>query len=112
MLWRTVSRSAADGGEYPVQEDAFLNGTTALARVAEHDRREWTMTGVAEQTPRVAFVSVEAAARFLGISRGMAYQQAHEYLNHGDGLRCVRIGNRLLVPVAWLEQLADLPYGV
>lgn len=69
------------------------------------------MTGIAEQTPRVAFVSVEAAARFLGISRGMAYQQAHRHLDHGDGLHCVRIGNRLLVPVAWLEQLAGLPYN-
>lgn len=67
------------------------------------------MTGIAVQTGRVAFVSVEAAARFLGISRGMAYQQARRHLDHGDGLRCVRIGNRLLVPVAWLEQLAGSP---
>ena len=64
------------------------------------------MWEVVEQGQRVAFVSVDAAARFLGISRGMAYQQAHEHLDHGGGLRCVRIGHRLLVPVSWLEQLA------
>lgn len=64
------------------------------------------MSEVVDLGDRVAFVSVEAAARFLGISRGMAYQQAHEHLDHGGGLRCVRIGNRLLVPVSWLEQLA------
>lgn len=67
------------------------------------------MTGVAERSTRSAFVSVETAARFLGISRGMAYQQARQHLAHGGGLRCVRIGHRLLVPVAWLEQLAGLP---
>lgn len=55
---------------------------------------------------RPAFVSVEQAARFLGISRGMAYQQAHHHLAHGGGLHCLRLGNRLLVPVAWLESLA------
>lgn len=64
------------------------------------------MTEVAERVQRVAFVSVEAAARFLGISRGMAYQQANHHLQQGTGLRCVRIGNRLLVPVSWLEELA------
>jgi len=67
------------------------------------------VTGTTERAPRAAFVSVETAARFLGISRGMAYQQARQHLEHGDGLRCVRIGHRLLVPVAWLEQLADSP---
>lgn len=66
------------------------------------------MTEVAEQSGRAAFVSVEDAARFLGISRGMAYQQARQHLEHGDGLRCVRIGHRLLVPVAWLHQLAGI----
>lgn len=66
------------------------------------------MTEAAEHTRRAAFVSVEDAARFLGISRGMAYQQARQHLEHGDGLRCVRIGHRLLVPVAWLEQLAGI----
>ena len=66
------------------------------------------MSKIAEPAPRVAFVSVEAAARFLGISRGMAYQQAHLYLDRGDGLVCVRIGHRMLVPVSWLEQLAGL----
>lgn len=66
------------------------------------------MTEVAERQWRAAFVSVEDAARFLGISRGMAYQQARQHLQYGDGLRCVRIGHRLLVPVAWLEQLAGV----
>jgi hypothetical protein len=66
------------------------------------------MSEVVEHGQRAAFVSVETAARFLGISRGMAYQQAHDHLEGGGGLRCVRIGHRLLVPVAWLEQLAGV----
>jgi hypothetical protein len=70
------------------------------------------VTDVAEQARRVGFVSVEAAARFLGISRGMAYQQAHQHLEHGTGLRCVRIGSRLLVPRSWLEGLADATLDV
>jgi len=67
------------------------------------------MAKITERPPRAAFVNVETAARFLGISRGMAYQQARQHLDHGGGLHCVRIGHRLLVPVAWLEQLAGLP---
>lgn len=57
---------------------------------------------------RPAFVSVEAAARYLGISRAMAYQQAHHHLANGDGLHCVRLGTRLLVPVAWLHAVAGV----
>lgn len=64
------------------------------------------MAEAVDQAPRVAFVNVETAARFLGISRGMAYQQARQHLDTGGGLRCIRIGHRLLVPVSWLEQLA------
>lgn len=67
------------------------------------------MAEISDRAPRVAFVNVETAARFLGISRGMAYQQARQHLDGGGGLHCVRIGHRLLVPVAWLEQLAGLP---
>lgn len=67
------------------------------------------MTEATGRSPHVAFVNVETAARFLGISRGMAYQQARQHLEHGDGLHCIRIGHRLLVPVAWLEQLAGIP---
>lgn len=52
------------------------------------------------------FVSVTEAARFLGISRGLAYKLAHQYLTTGHGLVCERFGNRILVPLAWLEQQA------
>lgn len=43
-----------------------------------------------------AFVSIESAARFLGISRAMAYEQANRFLDDGDGLRCIRLGHGLL----------------
>jgi hypothetical protein len=56
--------------------------------------------------PGATFVSVEEAARFLGISRGLAYSETHRYLAAGEGLCCIRIGNRILVPVAWLEEQA------
>lgn len=55
-----------------------------------------------------AFVSVETAAKYLGISRAMAYQQAHQHLTHGGGLHCVRLGTRLLVPIAWLHTVAGV----
>ncbi len=45
-------------------------------------------------------VSVEDAARILGISRGAAYTHAR----HGS-LPTVRLGKRLLVPKAALEKL-------
>jgi excisionase family DNA binding protein len=45
-------------------------------------------------------ISVEDAARILGISRGLAYEAARR----GE-LPCIRIGRRLLVPRARLLDL-------
>ena len=48
-------------------------------------------------------MSVTAAARALGISRGLAYE-----LVHRGELPAVRLGRRLLVPVAALDRLVGL----
>ena len=59
------------------------------------------------------FVGVEAAARALGISRGLAYELCREYLaGRRDGIPCRRFGpRRILVPRAALEHLADLAWN-
>lgn len=51
-------------------------------------------------------VSVERAAKILGVSRGLAYQAVH-----GGQLPALRIGRRLRVPTAPLLRLigSDLP---
>lgn len=49
---------------------------------------------------RPATVSVDEAARLLGISRGAAYRAVHR----GD-LAAFRIGKRILVPVGRLGEL-------
>lgn len=53
------------------------------------------------------FVNIDDAARFLGISRGLAYKEAHRFLETGEGLRCLRVGDRLRVPTTWLDRLAE-----
>ncbi len=55
------------------------------------------VTGVAEE--RVT-MTVEEAARLLGISRGLAYEMARQ-----GRLPTLRLGRRLLVPRARLERL-------
>ena len=53
------------------------------------------------------FVSVEEAARRLGIGRTLAYDLCRLYLNNRPGgLPCIRLGRRLLVPVWAIEELA------
>lgn len=47
-----------------------------------------------------ATITVEEAARVLGISRGSAY----EAVRRGD-IPTIRIGRRLIVPVAALERM-------
>jgi hypothetical protein len=49
------------------------------------------------------FVNIDDAARFLGISRGLAYKEAHRFLETGVGLRCIKVGDRLRVPQTWLD---------
>jgi hypothetical protein len=63
------------------------------------------MDPVAHDSPP-AFCSVALAARTLGISRSAAYQRANEWLDTDGrhGLPCVRLGRRILVPNAIIEQ--------
>ncbi len=46
-----------------------------------------------------AFISVQEAATELGISAGLAYRLANEFLTNGgrSGIPCTRLGRRLLV---------------
>ena len=55
-----------------------------------------------------AFCSVAQAARFLGISRALAYRMVREFEASGgaSGLPTVRFGGRLLIPAAALRRLA------
>jgi excisionase family DNA binding protein len=48
-------------------------------------------------------ISVEEAARILGISRGTAYAHAHD-----GSLPTIRLGRRLLVPKAGLEKMLSV----
>jgi excisionase family DNA binding protein len=47
-----------------------------------------------------ATVSVEQAARLLGISRNLAFKAVHD----GE-LPAIRVGRRILIPVAQLDAL-------
>ena len=49
-------------------------------------------------------VSVEEAARLLGISRGLAYL----LVNRGD-IPSIRLGRRIVVPRRALDRLLDVP---
>ncbi len=52
------------------------------------------------------FVSVEEAARRIGIGRTLAYDLCRAFQDQRPGgLCCVRLGRRLLVPVWAIEQL-------
>jgi hypothetical protein len=68
-----------------------------------------TTTGHAgpKERSKARFVNIDDAAMFLGISRGLAYKEAHRFLETGDGLRCVKVGERLRVPRRWLDRLAE-----
>lgn len=51
-------------------------------------------------------VSVEEAARRIGIGRTLAYSLCRAFeAGQPGGLRCVRLGRRLLVPVSAIEEL-------
>jgi len=67
------------------------------------------ITGRTEPRERsdTRFVNIDDAARFLGISRGLAYKEAHRFLETGEGLRYVNVGDRLRVPRTWLNALAE-----
>ena len=54
------------------------------------------------------FLRVEEAAHALGISRSMAYALANEWLRSDGthGLPCIRLGKRIVVPRAVIDQWA------
>lgn len=56
------------------------------------------------------FVRVEDAAAQLGISRSSAYEAANAWLRTegGEGLPCIRIGRRILVPQAAIDRWAAI----
>jgi excisionase family DNA binding protein len=60
--------------------------------------------------PASAFITIREAAAQLGISEGLAYRMANEYLaSHGSGgLPCVRFGRRLLVSRGDIANLVQL----
>jgi len=51
-------------------------------------------------------VSVEEAARILGISRGLAYQMVHQ-----GKMPVLRFGRRMVVPKRAIERLLEEPRG-
>lgn len=51
-----------------------------------------------------ATVNVEAAARILGISRGLAYEMVHQ-----RKIPVLRFGRRMLVPKKALDRLLQKP---
>ena len=52
-------------------------------------------------------LTVGDAAKALGISRTVAYRMANEYVESGgeEGLPAIRLGKRLVVPKAMLDEL-------
>jgi excisionase family DNA binding protein len=56
------------------------------------------------------FMTVDEAAAYLGISRGLAYSLANRYVDTGgrEGLPASRLGRRLLVKRAGIERLIGL----
>lgn len=59
------------------------------------------------------FISVDEAARLLGISRSLAYEFANRWIqsDEGEGLPAIRLGRRLLVKRAALEKMASVEDG-
>jgi excisionase family DNA binding protein len=57
-----------------------------------------------------AFITVREAAKRLGISEGLAYRMANQYLASGGaaGIPCVRFGRRLLVSRNDIARLVDV----
>jgi excisionase family DNA binding protein len=60
-----------------------------------------------------AFITVREAAEQLGISEGLAYRMANEYLatNGAGGIPCVRFGRRLLVSRSDIPSLVHVNLG-
>jgi hypothetical protein len=62
----------------------------------------------AQRTRR--FCGVPEAAKELGISRSAAYELANAWLksNGADGLPCLKLGRRIVVPTAVLDEWATV----
>ena len=56
------------------------------------------------------FMTVQEAAKALGIGEALAYRMANEFLSSGGatGIPCVRLGRRLLVSRRGLDRLATI----
>ena len=56
------------------------------------------------------FIRIQEAAKRLGISKNSAYQAAHRYIETGgrEGMPCIKLGGRYLVPTASLERWTQL----
>jgi excisionase family DNA binding protein len=63
---------------------------------------------ILESIPKPETVTVETAARILGISRMAAYQAVNE---KPPQIPCIRIGRRILVPLAQLRAMLEQPRG-
>jgi hypothetical protein len=66
-----------------------------------------TMSDNSQENPP-AFYSVVRAAHLLGISRSSAYDLANEWLDSDgkEGLPCIRLRRRILIPAAIIDQWA------
>ena len=71
------------------------------------------MSSTRSGTAPSLFVGVDEAARLLGISRSLAYELANQWIDSDEaaGLPAVRLGRRLLIKRAALEQMAGLNRG-
>jgi len=60
-----------------------------------------------------ATITIEEAASLLGISRGVAYEEARRYelTNGQEGIPVVRLGRRMLVPVPKIKALLGAAAG-
>jgi excisionase family DNA binding protein len=79
--------------------------------VAPESLHEEEIMFAAPATPNPRpFMTVEEAAAYLGISRGLAYSLANRYVDTGgkEGLPASRLGRRLLIKRAGIERLVSL----
>jgi len=62
---------------------------------------------------RPTFLTIQEAAQVLRISRSSAYEHANAWLRTDgqSGIPCIRLGRRLVVPIAALESWAATGTG-
>lgn len=59
-----------------------------------------------DDAPTKGTLTVEEAARMLGVSRTLAYESVRQH-DELAGVRVVRIGQRILIPRAALERVLN-----